>query len=159
MALMGASGEQHMKTGHGADRNATKRDVHHPASHTGGRSSATQGVLRPLANPPWQSLLKSALGRKRKPLRSYVGFQLEQGARGFSPSHVLFAARGMTATEPGSKWDNSKIHPKGFCFFVCVLFKNLTFLLSLAEQLLDCLISCRAPKWFLAPSSLTCVCG
>lgn len=82
---------------------------------------ATQGVLRALANPPWQGLVRSALGRRGKPLRRYVDFQLEQSVRGLSRSHMLFAAWGMTATELGSKRDNSKIHPKGICLSVYCL--------------------------------------
>lgn len=137
---------------------------------------ATQGVLRPSANPPLQGLVRSALGRRGKPVGRYVDFQLERSVRGLSRSHMLFAAWGMAATRLGSKWDNSKahpkgvssfvhtlkwdnskIHPKGICLFVYNL-KNM-FLSSLAEQLLHCLISCRAPNQFLAPASLTHACG
>lgn len=78
---------------------------------------ATQGVLRPSANPPLQGLVRSALGKRGKPVRRYVDFQPERSVRGFSRSHMLFAAWGMTATRLGSKWDNSKIHPKGTSSF------------------------------------------
>lgn len=53
VALMGASGEQHAKVEHGADCDATERDVHRPASRTGRPqalskpSSAGPGEERP----------------------------------------------------------------------------------------------------------------
>jgi len=78
--------------------------------------------------------------------------------RGLSRSHVLFAAWRMAATTLGRKRDNSKIHPRRD-LFVCVLFKKVVFLLSLAEQLLQRLISCRAHNQFSAAASLTHVCG
>lgn len=110
MALMGASDERHTAGGHGADCDATERDVHRPASHTGGPQA--------LSNPPLQGLVRSALGKRGKPVGRYVDFQLERSVRGLSRSHMLFDAWGMAATRLGSKWDNSKAHPKGVSSFV-----------------------------------------
>ena len=51
VTLMGASGERYTKARHGADCDSTERDVHCPASHTGGPqalskpSSAGPGAL------------------------------------------------------------------------------------------------------------------